>query len=676
MRSTFLIAWCVLSFVASAPFVFALAPSVEPVVGIREKRPSYHALINAKIVVSPDKTIDKGILIIRDGVIIDVSTEEKVPDGAKVHDLAGKTIYPGLIDAYATTNTAKPNGPGKHFSPLIVPQTRVVDSLQVDDKVQAKLRKQGITARLLAPDSGILRGTSALVATIDGGSSESILNASVAQHVWLGLPPGRGRSEYPNSPMGAVALARQTLLDADWYGRLTTTDRHPSLPFGPKGNDALANISQTLHARGLFILDARNDLNFGRAIDFSNEFSLNAAIRGSGLEYRILDYVRQAGRVVLLPVNFPKAPNVDSPEAAMDASLEDLMHWELAPENPGRLAQAGVTIGLTSYGLSNVEDFLPRIRTAVKHGLMPSDALRALTVNPAKLFGVDDRLGTLEAGKRADLVITDGDIFLDKTKITETWIAGNAFPMTAEKSIDIRGVWMVNLEKSPVGRKKFELAISGTESKPAAVVNFEVDKKSKSIKVDEMKLQDHQMIFRVPADSIAGEMSAQVSLTILAESFAVEKSDEWKAVGTARWSDGRTSTIRAARTKKKPAESGTPPSKSKDGDKSQADKNADDKNTAIRTRASPATKPMLRSKQRSPKCVFHFLDLVELLLHRSPNVYSYATRRSGRAAMPERSRPDRSLLNQVPFQRLPKVIWRSPKGWSSSMRAGCILLPA
>ena len=103
---------------------------------------------------------------------------------------------------------------------------------------------------------------------------------------------------------------------------------------------------------------------------------------------------------MIVPLDFPKPPNVATPEAAMNVALERLMHWDLAPENPARLAKAGVKIALTSHGLRDTGTFLAAVRKAVKRGLEPEAALAALTVTPAELFGASDRSARWKSAKR------------------------------------------------------------------------------------------------------------------------------------------------------------------------------------------------------------------------------------------------------------------------------------
>ena len=106
-----------------------------------------------------------------------------------------------------------------------------------------------------------------------------------------------------------------------------------------------------------------------RADRFAREFGLRAIIHGSGREYRRLDEIVATGRAVILPVNFPQPPSVATVEESLDVSLADLMHWDIAPENPARLDAAGVTFALTSHGLRDQATFLAAVRRAIERGL-------------------------------------------------------------------------------------------------------------------------------------------------------------------------------------------------------------------------------------------------------------------------------------------------------------------
>jgi N-acetylglucosamine-6-phosphate deacetylase len=447
----------------------ATAADTSPKVGLRQNTPANYALVGARIIVAPGREIESGTIVIRDGKIAEVASGDDVPPGVRRIDLSGRWVYPGFIESYTDQAvSADLAGPG-YWNEQIVPQRSVASSLAPDDALNSEFRAQGFGARLVAPRDGIIKGQSALVLTSEGDISEAMIDDSVALHIRLTNPRGR-RSGYPTSPMGAVALARQAGYDAQWYkAALTAVRADPLLP-RPDANVAMETLGRYLDAGGLVIADAPNELFVDRADRFAREFTLRLAIRGSGNEYRRLDEVRKTQRAVIVPLDFPKPPEVASPERAYSVALEDLMHWHLASENPGRLAEAGVKISLTTDGLDKRGEFLAQLRKAIKRGLSREHALRALTANPAELLGVDRQLGSVEVGKIANLVVADGDLF-DKGEILTTWVNGKPYEIKSKPIASFVGQWKLSATE-PIGKTKdWWLEISGKPEKPSASIN-------------------------------------------------------------------------------------------------------------------------------------------------------------------------------------------------------------
>jgi imidazolonepropionase-like amidohydrolase len=449
----------------------ALADSADtaPPRGLRDHTPQVHALVGARLVVSPGRVVESGVLILRDGVIEAAGAGVTVPPDAEVRDLKGRTVYPGFIDAYASwppeagkkaggegkggkkrrkkepkeeKPAEAPPGGARHWNPNVTPDLRVDARYAPDEEADRPWRSQGVTARLLAPPRGVLRGTSVLVGTGEGDVGRLVLTPQVAMHASLDPDPQRSEG-YPSSAMGAIALLRQACCDADWYGRAWEAyARGKGVP-RPEANAPLEALQRWLAGRLPVLFDCSDELGVLRAQRIAQEFALNAIVRGSGREYRRLDAVKAAGLPLVLPLVFPGAPDVRTPEAALGVSLKELMHWDLAPENPGRLDRSGVRIAFTGEGLDRPEDFLPALRKAVARGLDKEAALKALTVTPAALFGVSDRLGTLEPGKAAHLVVADGDLFdpKGKARVLETWVDGRRYEADPWQGGDPRGVW-------------------------------------------------------------------------------------------------------------------------------------------------------------------------------------------------------------------------------------------
>ena len=451
------------TFIAALPILLVAttvqAQTTRPANGLRDKTPQVHALVNARVVVKPGQTLGRATIVVRDGMIETVGANIKPPKDARTWDLQGKTVYAGFIDAYTEVAvTASAQAP-RHWNPHVRPERSTADSFKADASAGKKLRGQGITARLVAPNTGIIRGRSAVFLVGDGDNTHDLVRSNVAQHLRLTINRSRNRDSYPNSPMGAVALARQTFYDAGWYRQSWSSFRKGGTK-RPEKNVSLQALSDDVRAKRLMIVQARNELYALRAERFAKEFSLPIALLGSGREYRRLAEIRKMNRPIILPVNFPQPPNVATIESSLGVSLAQLMHWDIAPENPARLARAGVEIAFTTNGLSDAGKFLAGVRTAVARGLTRAAALKALTTSPAKLLGVSQRLGTIQRGKLANLIVTKGDIFTDG-KVLSTWVAGKRYANVTETIVDIRGTWLISAGK----KVSFKIKLAGTPAK-------------------------------------------------------------------------------------------------------------------------------------------------------------------------------------------------------------------
>jgi imidazolonepropionase-like amidohydrolase len=450
-----------------------MAQTTRPVEGIRENTPGVYALVNCKIVVSPEKTINSGTIVIRDGVITAVGPNVKAPADAQVRDYKNKTVYPGLIESYlpATPKEIKdpaakpeaekktePKAPLSHWSIYVHPEQKAIDSFKPDDKALEALHKNGFTNALVVPVKGIFRGKSSLVSLGEKSLGEEIIVADVAQHLAFEQSQ-EGQPDYPDSLMGAVALIRQTLLDTGWYTRAVRAYSINPAQEKPEVNISLAALQPVINKKEPLIFEAGNDLDILRAVRITDEFSLHPVIKGNGYEYRQLKPIKAANVPVILPVNFPDQLPVDDPGEALGVSLKELQHWEAAPENPGKVYASGIKFALTADGLEKPEKFLENIKLAIKRGLPEKAALDALTRQPARLFGVEKQLGTVEVGKLADLLVTDGSLFGDKTKIIDLWVDGSRIEINKQPPVNLAGKWQVALSL-PGGTRKGILEIT------------------------------------------------------------------------------------------------------------------------------------------------------------------------------------------------------------------------
>jgi len=424
-----------------------------PELGIRSKTPTVKAFTNARIVVSPERTIEGGTMVITDGRIVAVGENVTIPDGATVHDLTGKTLYPGFVEPYgdygipeAERESSRDRGPqytterlgANAWNGAIHSQENWVAAFKPDKKAAEELLKLGFTVVQTARHDGIFRGRPVVVTLGDGLPNDLILKRT-GKH-FLSFDKGTSTQNYPSSLMGAIALVRQTLNDADWYRQAWQAyDKAPEQE-QPEVNRALAALT-TVTSEGV-IFETRDELSLLRADRVAKEFSMPIIHVGSGHEYARLDEVTQTGARLILPVAFPNKPEIKSVADEYDVTLGTLRHWETAPSNPSRLEQAGVTFALTTHGLKKKKELHKNIRTAIKRGLSEPTALASLTTVPADLAGVADQVGTLEPGKLANFIVTDGNIFEKETSLYSVWIGGKQRHEEVDlNQVDFRGTY-------------------------------------------------------------------------------------------------------------------------------------------------------------------------------------------------------------------------------------------
>jgi imidazolonepropionase-like amidohydrolase len=434
------------------------AQGTRPNDGLRNATPRVTAFTGGTLHISPDQTITDGILLIRDGRIAAAGKKITIPKDATVVRLDGAHVYPGFIDAcsdYGVHPIEQPAGkPGptpfidrnssQHWNAAVNPEFSAAAQFQPDSAKARKLRAAGFTAVQAAMLDGIFRGSAATVLTSDANAPQRVLNPEAAQ--FISFRKGNSPQDYPNSLMGSIALIRQTLYDADWYARAVAAYEYNHAQERPELNAALQALKPVISKKQRVVFAADDELDLLRAGQIAREFNLLAAYRGSGYEYRRLDEIETLKAPVILPLNFPEAPDVASPEAALEVSLERLKHWDAAPDNPARLAAKGIKIAFTANGLESPDKMLPAIRLAVKRGLNPQTALAALTTIPAQLAGINPVAGTLEKAKLANLVIVSGDLFDDESMIRSVWIEGEEFPVNRMVESDYAGTWQVQGE--------------------------------------------------------------------------------------------------------------------------------------------------------------------------------------------------------------------------------------
>ncbi len=436
-----------LALLAAGALEAQQATRTEPVTGLRANATGFHALVGARVVTAPGQVLDNATIVIRNGLITAVGAGVAAPAGARVWDLKGLTVYPGFIDAHADLGTdAVPQGGDvgpTHWNPQVRAWFSTTANLKDDSTRRAGLRSLGFGTALAVPRQGIFRGTASVLSLADGGVRDRVLRPDLVQTVGFQRSFQLG-GMYPNSAMGTVALMKQTFMDAEWYlrawGAYETSGR-AILP--PETSEALAALGKAVQGKQPVLFETGSEEEYLRAHKLAADYKLTPWFRGSGQEYRLIDVLKGRTQPLVVPLTFPDAPNVSSPEAALGATLADLRHWYLAPTNPAQLADAGVPFALTADGLSSQAQFLPNLRTAVARGLAPDKALAALTTVPATMLGIDRTHGTIAAGKVANLVVSEGNLFTEEATVRDVWVQGTRYGVTRPPQVDPRGTWTI-----------------------------------------------------------------------------------------------------------------------------------------------------------------------------------------------------------------------------------------
>jgi imidazolonepropionase-like amidohydrolase len=540
MKTKYLFLPSKLAFLFLSFFVWILVSGqlnaqTAPVIGLHKNVPAVHAIINVDLVIKPGTIIKKANLIIRDGYIESVGVNAKIPSDAVVHDMHGKTIYPGFIDLYTNfgikadtqknqqvSNNKAISGVG-FWNSNITPEVKVIDQL-VQDKVQSqKLRKLGFTTVVSFPKGMTFQGQGSHLLLNDASPKNAILQTDVLQS--LNLTQGIHSSyayyqKYPASLMGNIAMIRQALMDAKWYVQAWSKYMEaPNNQVKPEVNRALDALVPIINKEMPLIVKADDEYDLGRIDKIANEFGIETWIIGSGFDYRKIAEFKNSDQKIILPLNFPTKPKIASAAGESNISLRDLRHYEMAPYNSAKLNAKGFELCITSAFLKKDTEFLSNLRKAVNAGLDKEVAIAALTTNPSKWLGIDHLLGSLEKGKLANFIITDGDLFNVKTKIMQSWIAGKKFVIVKEDLIS--GVW---LGETKVGNKKLQLDLKLKGVKIEGEVK--IGKKTRKISSAEQKGESLNITL---ADATKKEGYIRLSATL----------NKSEIIGIGKWADGK-----------------------------------------------------------------------------------------------------------------------------------------
>ncbi|MEM7754516.1 MAG: amidohydrolase family protein [Planctomycetota bacterium] len=444
--------------------------------GPRSAEPTHHVIYNATIYPEPGVVWALGFVEFKDGVIIDAGSTGRMiytpPPGAQAHDLQGEHVYAAFIDPWIEVEAPSPgdNADGRHWNDKVRPHADALMGEGLTESQRKTLREHGFAAAGIAPEDGIFAGLGAVTSTADPASDASKRHShAYSAHTFQAMDfetAGFGRGGYPTSHPGAMALIRQTFIDADWQA----------------DNDASATNALTplIDTDRPLMVDVDMELEHFLAADFASEFDRELVLVGNGMEFKWLAGLgaQHAEKPfdVVVPLRFPKKPDVSTVGKANAVELESMLEWEHAPTNPARLLDAGVTTALTTSKLPNGQKFFDNLHNAIEHGLDPDDAYQMLTVTPAEMLGVAGQIGTIEAGKAANLLVTSGELFGhgkdDHPDFYDLFVDGQRYRLNDRAGTDLDGDWTLFVGGTSSPAFTMDLTVSDSiESKAKIAVN-------------------------------------------------------------------------------------------------------------------------------------------------------------------------------------------------------------
>jgi imidazolonepropionase-like amidohydrolase len=563
-----------------------------PSLGLRESRGGTTALVGATVYVTPERRVEGATLLVVDGRVAAVGTDVEVPAGATVVDLAGRFVYPGFVEPWSEyglghVGDLNPKKEGREsreiqytragrgarsWNDAVHAERRWADAFQPDAEAAAKLLERGVTSALTIRRDGVFRGRAAVVSLAEGRAGERVLSAAGPHG--LSFEKGSSKQAYPSSEMGAIALVRQTLMDAEWWPRAEAAWRRDPTQARPEVDAAVAALAADLHGAGRpapVFFETSGEATALRAAAIGRELDLPLvhvvrALAGGGR----FDQLAALDVPLVVPISLPDTPDVGTVEAERLVTLAELRAWDRAPSLAAELVHRGVEFAFTGSGLREGEDALDAARARVRRGLPAARALAALTTVPARLAGVEEQVGSLERGRRADLIVADGELLPSDAastpgRLLAVWIDGRpARELEPLDGVDLRGRWTLTLdgralvlELTGERRSKVEGKLAPAAAAPPSPENPPADPAepgdaaaasgagaAKSAKLEGVEVRRDRVSFRVDLSKIGGEGVARFVVARPAPGGAAAAVAEAEVARA----DGRVERVELART--------------------------------------------------------------------------------------------------------------------------------
>lgn len=388
--------------------------------GIQRADNSKFALTNAKIYTVTKGIIEKGTVIINNGIIEAVGANINIPGDAVVLDYTGQEIYPGMIDSgtrlgLSEIGSVSESQDFREFG-QITPQMQALSAVNPNSVAIPVTRVSGVTSTLTMPAGGPLPGTAATI-NLFGYTPDQMYAGSKGVVMNFPSSASRGwRRQTPEQIEKARERAQETINDAwdkaELYAKIKDTDAARYYP-------EMEALTKVISGEVLLYIEVNSAKDILSAIEWVEEREYdNVVFTGVAEGWRVADKIAAAGIPVIT------GPTLSNPTRDSDA-------YDTPYKNPGVMQKAGVKVALRTMDTENSRNLPYNAGFAAAYGMGTEEALKAVTINAAEIMGVGDQLGSIEVGKKANIFVSTGDPFETSSKILDVFIDGYKVPMTS-----------------------------------------------------------------------------------------------------------------------------------------------------------------------------------------------------------------------------------------------------
>ena len=514
-----------------------------------------YAITNATIVQGPGRKIEKGTVVMKDGLITAVGVGVSVPPEAIVIKADSMFVYAGFIDGFSRTGITKPkeekekekvkdpgNPPPDRAG--ITPQNDVRNWLNPNDKSVEELRSLGFTVSQVVPYGNFLPGSAAIVLLGGKSADDMVLVNNSALYSEL----SGAQNVYPNTVMAVMAKWRELYRNASLtksYQSVYAANRN-SLP-RPENDRILESFYPVIDQRIPVLFKSERVMETQRVFTLKNDLGFSLLIADVKEGWPIIPKIKSSGAKIFLSLDLPdeikkdekkadkkevkkdsvktEQPKKEKPKTPFDLEKEALEKKKkeaiaLYTSQPSEFTKAGVTYGFSAMS-AKTKDIQANLRRMIKAGLTEDAALAGLTTNPAQLLGLGDRMGTIDNGKMANLVISYKPYFDEKSKVRYVFVDGNLYKTETKETkkddkVSAKGNWSYSTD-TPQGTATGKLVIK--EEKGSYYGTITNSFTGKEVEIKNVELNGNKLSFTFPYDDSGNALTIEVSVEIDGNNF-------------------------------------------------------------------------------------------------------------------------------------------------------------